>query len=120
MYAPVMCFTVASIARGGSRRGGARRWWAVAVAPIMAALFFEEKMHVCDVTLRCCLRCSSEVFSKTSQLRMMSEDAAVNRRSALMTAAGMALSLRNPSAASAANTVTATMSVNTFEGKLLE
>jgi hypothetical protein len=60
---------------------------------------------------------SSGRASKVSQLQMVSEEAAVNRRSALMAAAGIALSLRNPSAASAANTVTATMTVNTFEGK---
>jgi len=58
----------------------------------------------------------SGVSRKTSPLQMLSEDAAVTRRGALMTAAGIALSLRNPSAASAANTVTATMSLNTFEG----
>ena len=50
---------------------------------------------------------------------MVNDEAAVNRRNALMTAAGIALSLRNPHEASAANTVTATMTVNTFEGDLI-
>ncbi len=92
-------------------------WRAVAVAALTVAPFFESK-RTPDMILHLSLWCSSGVSRKTSPLQMLSEDAAVTRRGALMTAAGIALSLRNPSAASAANTVTATMSLNTFEGKL--
>jgi len=56
------------------------------------------------------------VSSSVAPLRMTHESAAVSRRNALVTAAGVALTLHTPEKANAAGTTTATFKINTFEG----